>query len=98
MDWFFELQDIWLDIYNGGLGDIYSLFTRNVVDWLTSAINQLDVPGTDNTLAVAMLTAVKWLIAGFLGSDTTVLGLMFGVALPTFILVSLIKWIIGIVT
>lgn len=98
MTWFLQLSDIWLDIYNGGISGLYELFSKNVVLWLTQAINSLDAPGADNGLAVAMLTAVKWLISVFLGSDTTVLGLMFGVALPTFIVVTLIKWIIGIVT
>ena len=98
MDWFFELSEIWIDIFDGGINGLYELFTKNVVDWMNQAINQLDVPGADNGLAIAMLTAVQWLIAGFLGADTTVLGLMFGVALPTFLVVTLIKWMIGIVT
>lgn len=77
------IKPLW-DFFNAKLSD---LIGENAVDFIQAVINAMP-----DWIDLTLLPMFSKLL------DTSLIGIMFGTALTTFLIVTIIKWIIGIVT
>lgn len=105
-------SEIWTTIVNGSLKNIYSFLTSYLVTTYDINTNPPQVIHTgvisdfiadlrgENlpTLVDNMLKAIDRLLVAVIPPDLTIFALMVGSALTLFIVITVVKWIIGIVT
>lgn len=94
---FESFSKIWGVIVTGNFGIVFDLLSSPVRSTISDFIGNMRADNPPYLIDL-MLKAMDKILPSVIPADITIFGLMVGSALSLFIIVTVVKWIIGIVT